>query len=188
MPEMPAQSIQIWTVGHSTRSIEAFIELLEQHGIEGVVDVRRFPGSRRHPQYARESLEATLPEHQISYRWMPDLGGRRRSLPDSPNTAWRNTSFRGYADYMATDEFANAFNELVKLARLQRTVVMCAELLWWRCHRALISDALRVQAIDVIHIVDPTHTVSHPFTSAARVIDGRLSYAATDERQQIQLL
>lgn len=178
----------VWTIGHSTRTLDALVEAIEPYGVEIVVDVRRFPGSRRHPQFARESLAASLPERGIAYRWMPELGGRRRAASDSPNTAWRNASFRGYADYMATEAFATALDDLLQIARGQRTVIMCAELLWWRCHRALISDALRIRSLEVVHIVDASESIRHPFTSAARVIDGRLSYAASDERQQMQLL
>ena len=169
----------IWTIGHSNRSIEDFLALLAQFKIQLVADVRRFPGSRRQPQYSQATLEATLREHGVAYRWFPQLGGRRRPLPDSRNLAWRNTSFRGYADHMQSPEFSDAqpcLNELLKISGHQRTTLMCAELLWWRCHRALVSDALRVQGIEVIHIHDATHTIVHPFTSPARVIEGRLTY------------
>jgi len=140
--------------------------------------VRRFPGSRRHPQYAATALEEVLTERGIEYRWMPELGGRRKPRPDSPHTAWRNASFRGYADHMDSTEFARALDELMELARRRRTAIMCAEALWWRCHRALIADALRVRGFEVMHIFDGSNPVAHPFTPAARIVDGRLSYEA----------
>ena len=169
--------VTIWTLGHSTRSLEEFFALLAQHGIEAVADVRRHPGSRRLPWFARDALDVSLTERGLTYRWIPALGGRRRPQPDSPNTVWRNTSFRGYADHIGSAEFSNGLNELLELAGRCRTTLMCAELLWWRCHRALISDVLKVRGIDVIHIVDEKQTVVHPYTSAAHVEDGRLSYA-----------
>ena len=166
----------IWTIGHSTRSLDEFTALLAQHDIEAVADVRRHPGSRKLPWFAREQLEISLPGRALTYRWIPALGGRRRPRPDSPNTVWRNTSFRGYADHIESPEFSSGLDELLQLASRLRTTLMCAELLWWRCHRALISDVLKVGDIDVVHIVDEKQTVVHPYTSAARVADGRLSY------------
>jgi len=168
----------IWTIGHSTRPFEELLALLEGYGIEAIADVRRFPGSRRYPQYARDALEQSLPARGINYRWLPKLGGRRRVLPDSPNTGWRNASFRGYADYLQSAEFAEGLQELLSFAALQPTTLMCAEVLWWRCHRSLIADVLRCRGVEVIHILDATHTTVHPFTSPARIVDGRLSYAA----------
>ena len=168
----------VWTLGHSTRPLPEFLELLARFRIEALADVRRFPGSRRHPQFAEAALRKTLTDEGLEYRWMPQLGGRRRPRPDSPHTAWRNASFRGYADHMDSTEFARALDELMDLARRRRTAIMCAELLWWRCHRALISDALRVRGFEVLHILDDSTPVVHPFTPAARIVDGRLSYAA----------
>jgi len=172
----------IWTIGHSTRTISAFLGLLTHFGLEAVADVRRFPGSRRQPQYAQAALEASLAEHGIAYQWFPALGGRRRPRPDSPNTAWRNDSFRGYADHVSSAEFAQGLRELLDLAGRLRTTLMCAEALWWRCHRALIADVLCVRGIRVVHILDESHTIMHPYTSPARIVRGRLSYApaATD--------
>ena len=167
---------KIWTIGHSTRPFDAFLELLVRHRLEAVADVRRFPGSRRHPQYAKAALGEALSEHGIAYRWLPALGGRRRPLPDSPNTGWRNASFRGYADYMGTAEFLAGMDVLLELGSRRRTVLMCAEAPWWRCHRALIADALRVRGIEVVHILDVKHTVVHPYTAPARIVQGRLSY------------
>jgi uncharacterized protein (DUF488 family) len=158
--------------------MQDFLLLLAQQDIQAVADVRRFPGSRRHPQFGQDAFSNTLATHGISYHWIPALGGRRRPRPDSPNTAWRNSSFRGYADYIATEEFSRGLHELLELAGRLRTTLMCAELLWWRCHRALIADVLCVRGIQVVHIMDQAHTVEHPYTSAAHIVDGRLSYEA----------
>jgi uncharacterized protein (DUF488 family) len=168
----------IWTIGHSTHAIEEFLGLLSGARIQTIADVRSFPGSRKYPQYGREALAATLAGHGIGYEWLPALGGRRRVLPDSPNTAWRNASFRGYADYMSTPEFAQGLGQLIQLASQARTAMMCAEAVWWRCHRSMIADALSVRGIEVVHILDAKHHVVHPMTSPARVVRGVLSYAA----------
>ncbi|MFC5498038.1 DUF488 family protein [Caenimonas terrae] len=168
----------VWTIGHSTRALEELLGLLDHYRIEGVADVRRFPGSRRHPQFARDALEQSLPAHGIAYQWLPRLGGRRRVQPDSPNTGWRSASFRGYADYLASSEFAEGLAELLAFAAHRRVALMCAEVLWWRCHRSLIADVLLARGIEVVHILDATHSTVHPFTSPARIVDGQLSYAA----------
>ena len=167
----------VWTIGHSNRPLEAFLDLLAQYQVEAVADVRRFPGSKRQPSYAQEALRAALERRGIEYAWLPALGGRRRPKADSPNTAWRNESFRGYADHMASAEFSGGMDELLVLAAERRTAMMCAEALWWRCHRALIADTLCVAGIEVQHILDERHCGAHPFTSAARIVRGRLSYA-----------
>ena len=161
--------------------------MLRAHGIQAVADVRRFPASRRQPQFNEAVLRAWLAEARIGYRWFEALGGRRSPAPDSVNTAWRNASFRGYADYMETEEFAAAFSDLLKYAARQRTALMCAESVWWSCHRALISDALTFRGIEVVHILDETQTKVHPYTSAASIIDGRLSYEAPDPQQRLPL-
>ena len=168
----------VWTIGHSTRTLESFLGLLVENRIEAVVDVRRYPGSRRWPHFARESLASALDECGLAYLWLPELGGRRSPRADSTNTAWRSPAFRGYADYMATEAFAEGLDRLVNLACGLRTAVMCAEAVWWRCHRGLIADALRWLGFDVIHILGPDSTASHPYTAAARIVGGRLSYAA----------
>ncbi len=168
----------IWTIGHSTRPLDAFLALLKRFDIEAIADVRRFPGSRRQPQYAQAALCSSLADHGISYQWLPALGGRRRPRADSPNTAWRNASFRGYADHIGSGEFSRGLDELLELTSRLRTALMCAEVLWWRCHRALIADVLCVRGIRVVHILDETHTVVHPYTSPARIVEGRLSYVA----------
>jgi uncharacterized protein (DUF488 family) len=170
----------IWTIGHSTRSIEEFLSLLAQSRIEAIADVRSFPGSRKYPQYGREALDATLVAHAIDYHWLPGLGGRRRASPDSPNTAWRNASFRGYADYMSSTEFAQGLVELLEVSNKARTAIMCSEAVWWRCHRSMIADALCVRGIEVVHILDAKHGVVHPMTSPARIVGGVLSYAARE--------
>lgn len=168
--------LSIWTVGHSTRSAEEFNELLRVHDIEVLVDVRTFPGSRRYPQFNKGQLSEALQANGIEYVHSPKLGGRRQARKDSVNTAWRNEGFRGYADHMETEEFQKGIEELLELARVKRTSVMCAESLWWRCHRSLIADFLKAGGVDVIHILDAGKTQEHPFTSAARIVDGKLSY------------
>jgi uncharacterized protein (DUF488 family) len=168
----------VWTVGHSTQPLADFLGLLAGHGIEAVADVRRYPGSRRWPHFAREPLAKALEDRGLVYLWLPELGGRRRPRADSPNTAWRSESFRGYADYLATEPFAEGLDRLVNLACGLRTAIMCAESLWWRCHRGLIADVLRWFHFDVIHILGSGSTVPHPYTAAARIVGGRLSYSA----------
>jgi uncharacterized protein (DUF488 family) len=166
----------VWTIGHSNRSAEDFVATLEAFGIETVADVRRFPGSRRHPQFGSEALAATLAARGIDYAWVPGLGGRRRAVPGPAQLGWRNASFRSYAAHMWTEDFAEGLAELLHLASARRTAMMCSEVLWWRCHRALVSDALRLLGHEVVHIFDPAHATPHAYTSPARVIDGELSY------------
>jgi uncharacterized protein (DUF488 family) len=144
--------------------------------VRRLVDVRSFPGSRRHPHFGRESLERTLPAAGVEYIWMKDLGGRRRVRPDSPNTAWRVEAFRAYADYMETEAFKAALGELLQLAREVPTAYMCAERLWWQWHRRLLSDALAVRGAEVVHILDAAKSEPHRLTEFLRVEDGRLSY------------
>jgi uncharacterized protein (DUF488 family) len=178
---------RIWTIGHSTHSSHEFLSLLAAHEVQAIADVRRFPASRRQPQFNEAILRGWLAKAKIGYRWFEALGGRRTPSPDSANTAWKNASFRGYADYMETEEFAAAFSELLRFAARQRTAIMCAESVWWSCHRALISDALTFRGIEVIHILDETQTKVHPYTSAASIIDGRLSYEAPDPQRPLPL-
>jgi uncharacterized protein (DUF488 family) len=170
----------IWTIGHSLRAIDEFLSLLARPEIEVIVDVRSFPGSRRSPQYGREVLKETLAAHSIGYHWLPALGGRRKASPDSPNTVWRNTSFRGYADHMSTLEFARGLEQLLQISVKARTALVCSEAVWWRCHRSMIADALSVRGIEVVHILDSKHSVVHPMTAPARVVAGALSYAAME--------
>lgn len=172
---------QIWTIGHSTRPIAEFISALEANGIKLIADVRTLPGSKRYPQFNQEALKHSLGEHGIRYEHFPELGGRRRAKPDSRNSAWRNASFRGYADYMETEEWRHGIQRLLEAATgAGPTAMMRAEAVWWRCHRSLISDFLKIRGVEVTHILDAGKTQSHPYTSAARIIDGELSYASED--------
>jgi len=166
----------IWTVGHSTRSIEEFNQILITHEIKTLVDVRTFPGSRRYPQFNKEQLSNSVQEIGVNYVHLPELGGRRKSRPDSKNTAWNNEGFRGYADHMETPEFRKGIEALLGLSRESRTAVMCAEAVWWRCHRSLISDFLKSQGVKVVHIIDEKKSEEHPYTPVARIVDGELTY------------
>jgi uncharacterized protein (DUF488 family) len=169
--------MRIWTIGHSTRNIEIFISLLEENGIKLLADVRTLPGSKRYPQFNKEALAESLKEQGIRYEHFPELGGRRKPKADSRNTAWRNASFRGYADYMETEQFHKGVERLLDRAReAGPTAIMCAEAVWWRCHRALISDYLKARDIEVMHILDANKVELHPFTSAARIVNSGLSY------------
>jgi uncharacterized protein (DUF488 family) len=171
--------MRIWTIGHSTRSIDTFISLLKANGITVLADVRTWPGSKRYPQFNKEKLSQSLGKAEIRYEHFPELGGRRKAKPDSKNIAWRNESFRGYADYMETEEFNKGVKRLLDLAAAAGpTAIMCAEAVWWRCHRSLISDYLKAFDIEVTHIFDENKTEPHPYTSAARIANGKLSYAA----------
>ncbi|HLW35035.1 MAG TPA: DUF488 domain-containing protein [Chthoniobacterales bacterium] len=170
---------KIWTIGHSTRQIDDFISLLREGGISVVADVRMFPGSRRYPQFGREALAKSLADAGIGYEHFPELGGRRKTNPDSKNTAWRNESFRGYADYMETEDFRKGIERLVNVAQTSGpTAIMCAEAVWWRCHRSLISDYLKSRGVEVLHILNHNKIEPHPFTSAAKIVNGQLSYEA----------
>jgi len=168
--------ITVWTVGHSTRSGEEFGKILLAHDIKVLVDVRSFPGSRRLPQFNRDALAASLVNLGIKYRHEPRLGGRRKPRADSHNTAWKNASFRAYADHMESEEFRRGVEGLLEVAANERTAVMCAEAVWWRCHRSLIADYLKAEGHTVLHIINQSKTEEHPFTSAAKIINGKLSY------------
>src|SRR5256884_3735742 len=172
---------RIWTIGHSTREIDIFVSLLKENGIKLVADVRMYPGSKRYPQFGREALAKSLGEHEIRCEHFPDLGGRRKAKPDSKNTAWRNESFRGYADYMETEDFRNGIARLVDLAEKSgATAIMCAEAVWWRCHRSLISDYLKARGVERIRILVGTKTERHPFQSAAHIVNVALSDRPSD--------
>ncbi len=175
--ELANQAESIWTVGHSTRSADEFNQILLAHGISALVDVRSFPGSRRYPHFNKPELSGSLEAIGILYAHNSKLGGRRRPNPDSKNTAWKNASFRAYADHMETEEFKQGVNELLEVVRTSRAAIMCAEALWWRCHRSLIADFLKSKGFAVIHILDGKKTEAHPYTPAARIVKGRLSYA-----------
>jgi uncharacterized protein (DUF488 family) len=166
----------ILTVGHSTHSIETFLELLAAHGVEQLIDVRTIPRSRRNPQYNSDALAETLSKVPIRYLHMPGLGGLRHSRKDSINTAWQNASFRGYADYMQTPEFDENLDRCLELAREETLAVMCAESVPWRCHRSLIADALLARGIDVREIASVTDARPHVLTPWARIDGTKVSY------------
>jgi uncharacterized protein (DUF488 family) len=166
----------IYTIGHSTRSIEEFIEILKSFNIELLADIRNFPGSKRFPHFNKDALEFTLQKNNIQYIHIKELGGRRKPVSDSSNAAWKVEAFRGYADYMETENFKIAVKELEKLAIQNHTVYMCSEAVWWRCHRALLSDYLKSTGWKVIHIMGINKGHEHPYTAPARVENGELTY------------
>lgn len=167
----------IWTVGHSTHTLNEFISILHSFKIELIADIRSFPGSRRYPHFNKESLTTTLPENGIQYIHFKDLGGRRKVRPDSLNTGWHLESFRGYADYMETEDFQRALKKLEQSAINIKTAFMCAESLWWRCHRSLVSDYLKFNNWKVIHITGKGKSTEHAYTKPARIADGKLLYS-----------
>lgn len=167
----------VHTIGHSTRTLDELIEALHAHSIATLADIRSFPMSRRLPHFNRESLEQTLPTAGIQYLWMKDLGGRRKTIrDDSPHIALRNSSFRNYADYMLTDEFQRAAADLIRKAEKSRTAYMCAERVYFHCHRMLVSDWLTAHGHEVLHIDGTGPATPHKLLSEARVIDGELIY------------
>lgn len=168
----------VFTIGHSTRPIDEFGGLLRPHGVERLVDVRTVPRSRHNPQYDRDALPRSLDPAGIAYSHLPGLGGLRHARPDSVNTAWRNASFRGYADYMQTPEFADSLEALLALARESQVAILCAEAVPWRCHRSLIADALEARGVRVEHILRPAPRLAHSLTPWARVEGTRVTYPA----------
>ncbi|QEC69149.1 DUF488 domain-containing protein [Panacibacter ginsenosidivorans] len=170
------QNKTIWTIGHSTRTLDEFIAMLKSFQIELLADIRSFPGSRRYPHFNKEALEVSLPENNIKYIHLRELGGRRKVRPDSVNTGWRVAAFRGYADYMETDAFKIAIKELEAIALKERTAYMCSEAVWWRCHRSLVSDYLKVYKWKVIHIMGIGKSEEHPYTRPARIVGNHLFY------------
>jgi len=188
--------MRIWTIGHSTRTIDEFISLLKENKINLLADVRTWPGSKRYPHFNKDALAKSLSEQGIRYEHFPELGGKRKSKPDSRNTAWRNASFRGYADYMETEQFQNGIERLLNIAGQGAAtwavaekrydgseavtpcaiVIMCAEAVWWRCHRSLIADCLKARGVEVLHVLGATKVDPHPYTPAARIVNGELSY------------
>ena len=190
--------MRIWTIGHSTRTIDDFISLLKENEINLLADVRAWPGSKRYPHFNKDALAESLNAQAIRYEHFPELGGKRKSRKDSRNTAWRNVSFRGYADYMETEPFQKGIERLLHLAGqgaaasaaadkkhdeweavTPRTLaIMCAEAVWWRCHRSLIADYLKARGVEVLHVLGANKVEPHPYTSAARIVNGQLSYAA----------
>lgn len=173
----------LWTVGHSTHPWDAFVDMLRAGGIEAIADVRLLAGSRRHPQFNGDVMAVELPKAGIAYEPFRDLGGRRRPRKDSPNTAWRNAAFRGYADYMETPPYRQARARLAALAAERRAAVMCAEAVWWQCHRSLISDDFKASGWTVLHLQLGGRVSEHPYTGAARIVDGRLDYSQPDVQQ-----
>ena len=166
----------IFTIGHSTHPAEEFVEMLESFSVNLLVDVRNFPGSRRFPHFNMDNLERLMKEHHIDYKHFKDLGGRRKPVKGSVNTRWRNTAFRVYADYMETKDFKQSIEALQELAMDYRLAYMCSEAVWWSCHRALISDYLKIRGWQVMHIMSKNNTSEHPYTSAARIDHGQLRY------------
>ena len=190
--------MRIWTIGHSTRTIDEFISLLKENEIKLLADVRAWPGSKRYPHFNKDALAESLSAHGIRYEHFPELGGKRKSKPDSRNTAWRNASFRGYADYMETEQFQKGIERLLDVAGQGAAAwaaaeirhdgweavtpcaiaIMCAEAVWWRCHRSLIADYLKARGVEVLHVLGANKVDPHPYTPAARIVNGELSYEA----------
>ena len=170
------QQNKIWTIGHSTHPFNEFVAMLKSFQIELVADIRSFPGSRRYPHFNKEILENSLPINEIEYVHLRNLGGRRKTNIDSHNTGWRVAAFRGYADYMETEIFTKAIRELEFLAGKKRVAFMCAEAVWWRCHRSLVSDYLKHKGWEIIHIMGIRKGEEHPYTSPARIVGDQLVY------------
>ena len=169
--------MRIWTIGHSTREIDEFISLLKENLSKLLVDVRAFPSSKRYSQFNKDALKESLNAHGIRYEHFPELGGKRKSKPDSSNAAWRNASFRGYADYMETEQFQKGIERLLGVAtEAGPAAIVCAEAVWWRCHRSLIADYLKARGMEVLHVLGANKVDPHPYTSAARIVNGELSY------------
>jgi len=166
--------MRVYTIGHSTRSLDELISLLREHGVRRLADIRRYPGSRRYPHFSKESLMKILPDNNIQYVHVEELGGRRKPLADSPNTAWRNEQFRGYADHMNTPEFSEALDRL--LASDLPTAIMCAEAVPWRCHRNLVADELTRRGHEVVHILGAGASQKHVMNPLARVAGDHLVY------------
>lgn len=173
---MFSKQLHIWTIGHCTHHLEEFVYWLKAHKIEALVDIRRYPGSRKYPHFNKENMEESLPKNDILYYHFENLGGRRKAKPDSVNQVWRHASFRGYADYMETSEFKATVADLKAIASEKRTAVMCSEAVWWSCHRAMVSDYLKADGWQVLHIMGPEKTTEHPYTKPAKIEGGKLVY------------
>jgi uncharacterized protein (DUF488 family) len=173
-------SLVVLTIGHSTRTLEEFISLLREYDVQKVVDIRTIPRSRHNPQFNCEELPDSLKAMGIGYMHMPGLGGLRHSVPDSPNTGWRNLSFRGFADYMQKEEFEKSLRALIELAKTERLALMCAEAVPWRCHRSLIADALSVRGVQVQHILSATSLQPHKITLWAKVNGTHITYPSEE--------
>ena len=172
----------IYTIGHSTRTLEELISLLEAFSITMLADVRSYPGSKRYPQFNKENLVKELPLNNILYIHLAALGGRRKSLVHSKNSVWKNDAFRGYADYMETDEFKNGIAELESIACKYQTAIMCSEAVWWRCHRSMIADYLKAEGWKVVHIINDKKAEEHPYTAPAKIIKGKLFYGSEQQK------
>lgn len=175
---------EIWTIGHSTHPLEEFVAMLQSFDIDLVADVRSFPGSRRYPQFNKENLMVSMPENGIEYVHLAELGGRRKVSKESKNTVWRHPAFRGYADYMETENFREGIIALTQLAKGKRVAYMCSEAVWWRCHRSMISDYLKSEGWKVMHIMAVGKAEEHPYTAPARIVEGHLAYGAADSEAE----
>lgn len=165
-----------WTIGHSTLTFDEFIAMLKSFQIKVVADIRSFPGSRRFPQFNKETLEITLPANNLEYIYIKNLGGRRKVNPNSKNTSWNHPAFRGYADFIETAVFKEGIKKLEQIASKKRTAYMCSEAVWWRCHRYMVSDYLKTDGWKIMHIMGVGKATEHPYTQPARIVDGELSY------------
>jgi uncharacterized protein (DUF488 family) len=173
---MPLSPPKLYTIGHSTRTLDEFLSILNAHQIKTLVDVRTVPRSRRVPQFNTENLSESLQRHQIQYLHLPNLGGLRKARADSPNTGWRNDSFRGYADYMQTPQFKSGLRQLISIAAKNSTAIMCAEAVPWRCHRSLIADAMLVRGWGIIDLFSEKNAKPHALTDFAKVNGTALTY------------
>lgn len=171
----------IYTIGHSNKSFEEFSKLLHHYQIEAVADVRRFPGSKKFPHFNKEILRQNLKDSNIQYLEFPDLGGRRKPAKDSVNQGWKNEAFKGYADYMETNEFITGIHRLIQASEKMKIAIMCSEVLWWRCHRRLISDFLTVCGFKVVHILSEHKFEEHHLIDPAKVIEGQLYYGKSQQ-------
>ncbi len=167
----------LYTIGHSTRSLEEFLELLFSFNIKILADVRKMPGSRKFPQFDQDALATSLLENGIEYKYLEDLGGRRKGATKSTNTVWRNKSFQAYADYMETPEFAAGAEKLATMAREKPTAMMCSEAVWWRCHRSMVADYFKAKGWEVLHIMAQGKAQEHPYTSPAKVVGDQVFYS-----------
>ena len=174
------QTKRIWTIGHSTHNLDEFILILKSYDIEMIVDIRTYPGSKHYPHFNKEALVVSLPETGIEYTHLRELGGRRKTTINSHNTGWRLAAFRGYADYMETDVFRGAIKKLECLGGKKRVAYMCAEAVWWSCHRSLVSDYLKLQNWTVTHIMGVGKAQEHRYTAPARIVEGKLVYSKVD--------
>lgn len=171
---------RIWTIGHSTRTLEEFVAMLQLFSITVLADVRHYPGSRKFPQFNKSELAQSLTRFGIRYEHFECLGGRRKANPDSVHTGWRHPAFRGYADYMQTDNFLHGIERLCNLAASERIACMCSEAVWWRCHRSMIADYLHIKRWNVLHIMSISKVAEHSFRVPAREVEGKLVYSLSE--------